>query len=142
MNIVLDSNVLFSALIKDSTTRKKIFEYEGLFLFPAIILEEAREHINLLIDKSRLNNTEFDFLLSLILNKVKIISTDELKPYREEAFKLVRDIDPDDVLFIACALANPGSIIWSNDRKLKKQAGVKVLNTSEIVHLLKKEKTA
>jgi len=35
MNIVLDANVLFSALIKDSTTRRIILEYDGALLFPA-----------------------------------------------------------------------------------------------------------
>ena len=40
MKIVLDSNVFFSALIKDSLTRKLILEYDDLFLFPEIILEE------------------------------------------------------------------------------------------------------
>lgn len=49
MNVVIDSNVLFSALIKDSTTRRVILEYGGLFLFPALLLDEAQEHLNELL---------------------------------------------------------------------------------------------
>lgn len=34
MRIVMDSNVLFSALIKDSVTRRMILEYDRNFLVP------------------------------------------------------------------------------------------------------------
>ncbi len=44
MHIIIDSNVLFSALIKDSLTRKLILDYEGTFLFPAYIFQEFEEH--------------------------------------------------------------------------------------------------
>ena len=44
MKIVMDSNVLFSALIRASTTRKLILEYGDLFLFPSYISEEAEKH--------------------------------------------------------------------------------------------------
>jgi len=36
MKIVIDSNILFSALIKDSTTRRLILEYEEPFSFQNI----------------------------------------------------------------------------------------------------------
>jgi len=44
MNIVLDSNILFSALLKDSTTRKIILTHEGFFLFPSFIFIEMEKH--------------------------------------------------------------------------------------------------
>lgn len=56
---------------------------------------------------------------------------------REEAYNLVKNIDVDDVLFFATALVFKNSIIWSDDARLKKQTKVKVLNTQEIVNLLK-----
>lgn len=57
-------------------------------------------------------------------------------PHRKEAFEAVKDIDPDDAIFIACALAYPNSILWSDDKKLKKQKTVTVLNTKEIIKTL------
>lgn len=50
--------------------------------------------------------------------------------------KLVRDIDLNDILFVACALAHKESIIWSNDSDLKKQSRIKVINTGEAMELL------
>src|SRR3989344_5578059 len=133
MNIIIDSNVLFSALIKDSATRKIIFEYEGLFLFPSFIFDELEKHKSELSDKTGLPNDEFDRLLGLILDKVKVIPDKELYPYKKEAFDIIKDIDPDDAVFVACVLAYPDSVLWSDDKKLKKARGIKVLNTQEII---------
>ena len=52
MNIILDSNVLFSALIKDSATRKIILKHEEAFLFPEFIFEEMEKHKEELLQKS------------------------------------------------------------------------------------------
>ena len=132
MKIVLDSNILFSAIIKDSKTRRIILEYEELFLFPQYIFEEMEEHMDELLKKSKLSNQNFNTLLTILLRKVAIIPNEVLLPYRQRALDVVKNIDKDDILFIACALAYPDSIIWSNDKKLKSQKTVKVLNTEEI----------
>lgn len=44
MNIVIDSNIIFSALIKDSIKRSLILRYEGSFLFPSFIFEELEKY--------------------------------------------------------------------------------------------------
>ena len=59
-----------------------------------------------------------------------------LKTYKEKSIEIVKDIDLDDAVFIACALANPGSIIWSDDKKLKKQGKIKILNSTEMMQYL------
>ena len=135
MKIILDSNILFSALIKDSKTRRIILEYEGFYLFPQYIFEEMKNHIEELLKKSRLSKQEFDTLLAIILKKVAIVPNESLLPFRNKALEIVKDIDKDDVLFVACALAYPDSIIWSNDKKLKRQKIIKVLDTEEILKI-------
>lgn len=79
-----------------------------------------------------------DDLFELILQKVRIFSSNEFIRYRQEALLIVKDIDVDDAIFFVCALAYPDSIIWSNDKKLKNQDSVKVLNTSEIYNIIAK----
>ena len=54
MKLVIDSNVLISALIKDSITRKIIFESKLKFYYPAISLHEIKKHRELIINKSGL----------------------------------------------------------------------------------------
>lgn len=136
MRVVLDSNILFSALIKDSFVRSLILQYDGFFLFPSLILDELKKHKMELLKKSGLNDPDFVELLDLLLSKVVVVHEQALQPYRKKAWELVKDIDPDDVLFVACALAFPDSIIWSDDKKLKLQLKVKVLSTQEIAALL------
>jgi predicted nucleic acid-binding protein len=136
MNIILDSNVLFSALIKDSFTRKLILEYDSFFLFPAFIMEEMEKHKQELITKSMMEESAFNDLLQLILKRVLIVSNSNIIVFRDEAREIVKDIDIDDAIFIACGLAYKDSILWSDDKNLKKQTRVKVLNTGEIRTIL------
>ena len=137
MNIVIDSNVLFSAMIKDSITRRIILEYDGIFLFPSFIFQEMEKHKEELLIKSGMDIKDFNEILGIILKKVIIIPEEVLFQYRDEALEIIRDIDLDDVLFIACALAYNDSIIWSDDKKLKEQTKIKIINTNEFIELLK-----
>ena len=136
MRIVLDSNIFFSALIKDSILRKIILEYNDYFLFPSFIFQEIKEHKEELIEKTGLEKAEFRTLIKLILKKIKIVPTEVLNEFKDEALEIVKDIDKDDVIFIACALAYENSLIWSEDKKLKKQNKVEVYNTKEIMELI------
>jgi len=111
LKIVIDSNILFSALIKDSITRRIILDYENQFLFPSYIFEEMEIHKTELLTKSKMKEKDFEELLSLLLRKVIIIPNEILLHYKKEAYQIIKDIDPDDVTFIACALAFNDSVI-------------------------------
>ncbi len=136
MKIIIDSNILFSAMIKDSTTRSIILEYDGQFLFPEFIFQELKKHKVELLRKSKMKESEFNNLLDIILSKVKIIHNEEISHHKHRAWRLVKDIDPNDAIFIATALTIPQSIIWSNDQKLKAVKRVKVFNTAEIIKIM------
>lgn len=138
MNVIIDSNTLFSALIKDSTTRRIILDYDGLFLFPSYIFIEMQKHKAELLKKSGMAENDLNKLLQLVLKKAVIVPNEVLLPYKEEAYEIVKAIDPDDVLFFACALAYKNSIIWSDDKRLKRQPKVQVLNTEEFAEYIKK----
>jgi len=87
MNIVIDSNILFSALIKNSKTRKIILEYDKFFLFPSFIFIEMQRHKNELLKKSGMFEKDLDNLLRLILKKVMIVPNEVLIPYKKGAFR-------------------------------------------------------
>jgi len=137
MKIVIDSNILFSALIKESITRKIILEYDDFFLFPSFIFEEMEKYKNELLKKSGMSKEEFNKLLKIILKKVKIIPNEVLTNYKKEALELVKEIDINDMVFVACALAHFNSVIWSDDKRLKNLKNIKVLNTQEIIEIFK-----
>jgi len=137
MKIVVDANVLFSALIKNSKTRKLILNYEGFLLFPSFIFEEIEKHKKYLLKKSNMCEEDFNKLLDIILEKFFIVPSKMLLKHRNNALKIVKNIDINDVIYFACALSFPESVIWSNDKKLKEQSKINVFNTSEIADLFK-----
>lgn len=133
MKVVIDSNVLFSALIRDSTTRRIILESDDTLLFPEYIFEEMERHMAELLNKSGLDKKSFGLLLGILLDKVTIVPKDELAVHRERAVELAKDIDIDDAVFVACVLANPGSLLWTDDRKLRRIEGLRIISTAEMV---------
>lgn len=86
-----------------------------------------------------MNSEDFENLLQLLLKRIIIVSKEDLNHKKEEAIELMKNIDLDDALFIACALASPNSVIWSDDKKLKQQTKIKVLNTFEMMEYFKVE---
>ncbi|MBD3261767.1 MAG: PIN domain-containing protein [Candidatus Altiarchaeales archaeon] len=138
MNIVIDSNILFSALIKDSTTRKIILEYEGYFFFPYYIFEELEKHKDEIQKKSGLSKDDFNQLLELLLEKVHVIPNEVLDRHKDESIERVKEIDLNDAVFIACALAFPNTILWTDDKKLKQITEIQITNTQEIIKIIKK----
>lgn len=136
MNIVLDANILFSALIKNSKTRELIIKYEDFFLFPSYIFIEMEKHKSELLIKSKMQENEFNCLLQILLKRVIIIPNEKLIPYRKEAYDIIKDIDPNDAIFIASALAYSNSFLWTDDKKLKKQNRVNILETKDMIRLI------
>jgi len=137
MIIVLDTNVFISAIIRDSSTRRLIIESKYVLLFPENIFQEIRKHKKEIINKAGFSEEEYDKLIAKILNYVHVIPEELIVFKKEEAYNLIKDIDLDDILFFATALTFKDSIIWSDDKKLKKQNKIKVLNTKEIIEIFK-----
>lgn len=135
-HIILDSNIVFACLIRQATTHKIVFGRKSPFLFPIEAFDELQEHRIEILKKSTLSEEALDRVIALITSKLTLISSDSLAPFRAEAFELIGSIDPDDVLFFACALAFPGSILWSDDKKLKKQSRIPVFPTKEMMDYL------
>ncbi|MBI4149505.1 PIN domain-containing protein [Candidatus Woesearchaeota archaeon] len=137
MHIIIDSNVLFSAIIKDSTTRRLILEYPDFFLFPAYIFEEMNRHKEELAAKSKMDEMEFHQLFGLMLQKMAVVPFAVSDQYHDDAQRLAKRVgSPEDVEFFACALAYPGSVIWSNDARLKNQSQIRVISTAEAMKIL------
>jgi predicted nucleic acid-binding protein len=132
MKLVLDTNILLSALIKDSTTRKIIVLSGWCFYYPAATFQEIQKYKWLVLQKSNINNSDYRRLIKEILKKVKIVPEKDLEPYLKEARKVIGQVDLRDVPFVATALSINNSMIWSNDNHFDKQNKVKVLKTKEI----------
>jgi len=135
MRLVLDTNILISALIRESITRK-ILVMSGIeFLVPEFTFEEINKHKNEILKKSKLKTSQFDLLMATLKENLMIIPKYEIRRIKE-AKEIMDNIDPNDTIFIALALSTLNDGIWSDDIHFKRQNVVKVWNTEELVKFL------
>ena len=133
MDLVVDANILFAALIKKSVSYALLFS-DRLHLFtPEYVFTEFEEHEEEILEKSERTHEEFFRLLEILKRRIVLVPLEELVPYVEEAEKITPD--PDDTEYFALTLKLKCSI-WSNDKKFKKQDKVKVYSTSELIKLI------
>lgn len=135
MKIIVDVNAILSALIRDSTTRKIILNSEFDFYFPEPSLHKIRKYNNYVLEKSGLTEGEYNKIMATLFKYIQLVPTEEVEKNWDEAKKIMEQIDPEDVVFIATALSISDSVIWSDDRHFEKQDKVKVLKTGELVGL-------
>ena len=131
MKLVLDSNIIFSALIKKSKTRDIILSDLFELYAPEYIFNEITKHKELLLKKSKLDRGDFDALLLLLQKHIHLLSKDKYNEKMAIAEDILRNIDITDSPFLALALALNCSI-WSNDGHFKQQDEVVVYTTKDL----------
>ena len=81
MEIVLDTNILISSLLKDGLTRKIIF----LSPFGMYTVEHAKSEIEIhreeLLLKSKLDEKSFDYLNDIIFSRINLVPMQEIEPF-------------------------------------------------------------
>ena len=137
MIIIVDVNVILSALIKDSTTREIMVKSYQDFYFPEPSVHKIRKYKGLILEKSGLSEGELAVLLKTLFQFIQLIPTEELMPYWEEAKQIMEKIDSEDAPFIAAALSQENAVIWSDDKHFDKQDRIIVLKTKDMVRLFK-----
>ena len=133
MTFILDSNIIISALIKDSKTREIIAKTDQKFLIPEIVIDEIRKYKGLIIEKSKMSEEDYTTVLKKLLSYIEVIPNEVTEQNLEKAIKIMADIDIKDVIFIAAALSYPDSKIWSDDKHFERQNEIKILKTKEMV---------
>jgi predicted nucleic acid-binding protein len=132
MKIVLDTNVLISALIKDSFTRSVLF-YSGFnFYYPEISLKEINKYKKLILKKSGLSKNKFDELFSSLLKKINVVPSSFFEDSIGKSKKVMEKIDVKDTVFVALAL-RLDAVVWSDDLHFDKQNLVKNIKSNEVV---------
>ena len=129
MDLIIDANILFAALIRDSITAKLIFMDKLNLYSPEFLLDEVKKHKIYLLNKTHRTENEFNFILSLIASRIDFIPIENIKPYLKKADKI--SPDPDDSIYFAAAL-NMVIPIWSNEKRLKDQKVIKIYTTSDL----------
>ncbi len=131
MELVIDSNVVFSSIISSKGKTRRLMFFSSLKLHaPELLLEEIEKHRKEIQRKSGFSEEEFDLALSLIFSRINFIESKEFEHFIPLARKVCPD--PNDTEFFALALSKDIAL-WSNDKALKKQDEVKVFSTTELL---------
>ncbi|MBN1502935.1 hypothetical protein JW930_05305 [Candidatus Woesearchaeota archaeon] len=134
MELVVDANVLFSALVATTGRTYELIFNERVKLFaPEFLFEEFEEHKDEILEKSGLSETDFRLFLSLVSAEIEIVPKSEFEKHILLAAEVTPDPDDTEYLALAMKLNCP---VWSNDKKMKAQNKIKIYNTQELLMVL------
>ncbi|EJU34612.1 MULTISPECIES: PIN domain-containing protein [Capnocytophaga] len=149
MIVIADSNIFFASLITPNGEIATILKDKNMqFLAPDYMIEEVKDHIDIIQKKRKKNKTkrQISVDLDLLLKNITIIPLEELSNKNiQKAFSIVKDVDEDDYAFIAMHLQYKHKI-WSRDEELingltERGYGHFFISTDEVrKHLYKKKK--
>ncbi len=133
MKLVIDANVVISALIARSKTRELIVTLEPDLLTPAFVHNEVENYEDLIVEKSGMEPDRVAQFIDLLFQYIEVVPADDFYPAIEIAETAIGETDPDDVLYLACAIASDGAI-WSDDSDFDKQDLVDTYSTSDVIN--------
>ncbi len=132
MRLIVDTNCIIAALLRDGGSRKIIFTKGIALLTPAYSIEEVTAHYRELLKKSGVEEEELGSIFLSLLRRIKVVQKQVYEPMLTEAVLL---IDSKDAPFIALALAVENDGIWSEDKHFEQQNRVKVWKTNDLLKL-------
>ncbi len=145
MKIIVDTNIIFSALLNPSTTIGQIIIYgqrhqQFDFFAPNLLKEEVKKHRNKIIEVSKsIDDTTFEDIRDEVFRCINFISEEQV-PYTfwNDAIPLVRDTDMDDIAFVVLAEYLDAKL-WTGDKKLitglEKRGFARIITTDELSNM-------
>ena len=133
MTLVIDANVVISALIADSKTRELIVTLEPDLLTPAFVHDEIENYEDLIVEKSGMEPDRVAQFIDLLFQYIEVVPASEFYPAIESADEAIGETDPDDVLYLACAIALDATI-WSDDSDFDEQNLVETYSTGDVIN--------
>ena len=118
MLIVVDANVICSAMLAKGETINLLYSDELEAIAPELLFNEVEKHKDELLKKSKLSEDEFNKVLLLLKRRVRIIPIEEFKDFLLKANKLLK-LHTKDTEYIALAMKY-NCPLWSKEKLLKK----------------------
>jgi|688.fasta_scaffold32425_4 predicted nucleic acid-binding protein len=142
MEILIDSNLIYSALLKNGRIARLILNPPNSITFfaPGYLLEEINSHWDKIIQLSGLPENDLKSSLDELMKNIVLLNYglmgDEIF---NEAEKICANIDEKDTIFVAISLFF-NLTLWTGDKKLRKglekQGYFICINTDEIYKTL------
>ncbi len=145
MKIVVDTNIIFSAILNSQSWIGQIILHSDKtvkFYSPQYLKIEIQNHLQKIKEIAKIDDSEAHELIDTLYTKIHFIS-DEFIPKNDlvTADELTKDVDFDDVLFVALSL-HLNCKLWTGDKALMNALIAKgfkrFLTTQELILKLKK----
>lgn len=140
MNLVVDTNIVFSAMISDTGKIGELLLNKPSdihYISPNFLLEELDRHTEKILAMSGYSYTEYQQIKSLVTKNIDFIDPIKVsKENWEKSYQLLKDVDENDVSFLALNL-EMNSYLWTGDKKLIKGLQSKSYNriiTTDILY--------
>ena len=119
MKIIVDTNIIFSALLnQQSLLSDTLFREELDFIMPKYAYIELFKHKDKIIRFSKHNEDEILEILYRLLRNVDIFDETMIPPDTlKRAYELVQNVDEKDIIFVALTIELDG-LLWTGDKKL------------------------
>jgi predicted nucleic acid-binding protein len=102
MKLVVDANILFSALIKKGKTSELLLDLSLELFTPEYVLIEFENHRQEILDKTKRTHEEFNEIFEILKEIIKIIPKEDFQENLDIANKI--SPDPDDTMYFALAM--------------------------------------
>ena len=120
-SVVIDANRIFSELIAANHRLRQVFaSHAGVeFVCPKYVLVELFKHKERIAAATGLDEPSLLALLHAILERIRFFDEDAISIGSwTEAWRLCRDVDENDVAYVALTLELDGDL-WTSDRELE-----------------------
>ncbi len=118
--IIVDTNIIFSALVnKNSTIGTFLLEPNHALVMPKFGFVELFKHKEKICSVSKHSQDEILEILYELIRHIDFFDENSLSVSAlTDAWALVKDIDPKDMLFVALTIEVDG-LLWTGDTKLR-----------------------
>lgn len=121
MRVVVDTNIVFSALLNSNNRLARILllpKNKIHFYSPYLLLQELEEHSAKLKKLASYSESEFKQATALITKKIRFINAELIPNHTyQKSIALTSVVDVDDTEFVALTEHIKGRL-WSGDKKL------------------------
>ena len=90
MRLIIDTNCIISALIRNSVSRKIIINTNFKFYTPDFTLEEIKKHKSLICEKAGITKEDFEILIMLLFEKIEIVPKQEYIQFINRSKQLIK----------------------------------------------------
>ncbi len=139
MRVVLDSNVIFSALISGKDFYLDIVRTHDVYM-PDIVLLELQKYEARVLEKTKLSPVKFRTFIRMLFEEVTVIPKFAVSDRNwHTAYEFCKDIDEKDTPFVALSLELKMPLC-TNDKqlgeRLKKKGFAHLTTIEELRHLI------